>query len=93
MVDILSNGRLRLGVGMGNYAPEFELFGLEKKTQVSRFEECIDLLQQRLGRRGDRPSQQALSDQGNDQASPGLTGEFDRERCRSPVCAGRRGSG
>jgi alkanesulfonate monooxygenase SsuD/methylene tetrahydromethanopterin reductase-like flavin-dependent oxidoreductase (luciferase family) len=45
MVDILSNGRLRLGVGMGNYAPEFELFGLEKKTQVSRFEECIDLVQ------------------------------------------------
>ena len=45
MVDILSDGRLRLGVGMGNYAPEFELFGLEKRTQVSRFEECIELVQ------------------------------------------------
>ncbi len=45
MVDILSNGRLRLGVGMGNFAPEFELFGLNKKTQVSRFEECIEIVQ------------------------------------------------
>jgi alkanesulfonate monooxygenase SsuD/methylene tetrahydromethanopterin reductase-like flavin-dependent oxidoreductase (luciferase family) len=44
MVDILSNGRLRLGVGMGNFAPEFELYGLSKKTQVSRFEECIELV-------------------------------------------------
>ncbi len=45
MVDILSNGRLRLGVGMGNFAPEFELYGLNKKTQVSRFEECIEIVQ------------------------------------------------
>jgi alkanesulfonate monooxygenase SsuD/methylene tetrahydromethanopterin reductase-like flavin-dependent oxidoreductase (luciferase family) len=45
MVDILSNGRLRLGVGMANFEPEFELYGLDKKRQVSRFEESIDLLQ------------------------------------------------
>jgi alkanesulfonate monooxygenase SsuD/methylene tetrahydromethanopterin reductase-like flavin-dependent oxidoreductase (luciferase family) len=44
MVDILSNGRLRLGVGMANFEPEFELYGLDKKTQVSRFEECIDIV-------------------------------------------------
>jgi alkanesulfonate monooxygenase SsuD/methylene tetrahydromethanopterin reductase-like flavin-dependent oxidoreductase (luciferase family) len=44
MVDVLSGGRLRLGVGMANFEPEFELYGLEKKRQVSRFEECIDLL-------------------------------------------------
>jgi alkanesulfonate monooxygenase SsuD/methylene tetrahydromethanopterin reductase-like flavin-dependent oxidoreductase (luciferase family) len=44
MVDVLSNGRLRMGVGMANFEPEFELFGLNKKTQVSRFEECIDLV-------------------------------------------------
>ena len=44
MVDVLSNGRLRLGVGMANFEPEFELYGLNKKTQVSRFEECIDIV-------------------------------------------------
>jgi alkanesulfonate monooxygenase SsuD/methylene tetrahydromethanopterin reductase-like flavin-dependent oxidoreductase (luciferase family) len=45
MVDVISNGRLRLGVGMANFEPEFELYGLDKKTQVSRFEECIDIVQ------------------------------------------------
>lgn len=45
MIDILSNGRLRLGVGMANFEPEFDLYGLNKKTQVSRFEECIDIVQ------------------------------------------------
>jgi alkanesulfonate monooxygenase SsuD/methylene tetrahydromethanopterin reductase-like flavin-dependent oxidoreductase (luciferase family) len=44
MVDIISGGRLRLGVGMGNFEPEFALFGLDKRTQVSRFEECIDIV-------------------------------------------------
>lgn len=44
MIDVLSNGRLRLGVGMANFEPEFELYGLNKKTQVSRFEECIDIV-------------------------------------------------
>ncbi len=44
MVDILSNGRLRLGVGMANFEPEFDLYGLNKKTQVSRFEESIDIV-------------------------------------------------
>jgi alkanesulfonate monooxygenase SsuD/methylene tetrahydromethanopterin reductase-like flavin-dependent oxidoreductase (luciferase family) len=45
MVDIISNGRMRLGCGLGNFDPEFELFGMNKKTQVSRFEEAIDLVQ------------------------------------------------
>jgi alkanesulfonate monooxygenase SsuD/methylene tetrahydromethanopterin reductase-like flavin-dependent oxidoreductase (luciferase family) len=44
MVDIISNGRMRLGCGLGNFDPEFELFGMNKKTQVSRFEESIDLV-------------------------------------------------
>ena len=44
MVDILSNGRLRLGCGMGNFPAEFELYGLNPKTQVSRFEESIDIV-------------------------------------------------
>ena len=45
MVDVLSEGRLRLGVGMANFPTEFELYGLNPKTQVSRFEEAIDLVQ------------------------------------------------
>lgn len=45
MVDVISNGRLRLGIGMGNHGPEFELYGLDPKTQRSRFEECIELIQ------------------------------------------------
>lgn len=44
MVDIISNGRLRLGVGIGNFEPEFELYGLEKRRQASRFEESIDIV-------------------------------------------------
>lgn len=45
MVDVLSNGRLRLGVGMANFPQEFELFGLNPKTQKSRFEECLEIVQ------------------------------------------------
>src|SRR3954453_9499077 len=45
MVDVLSNGRLRLGVGMANFPQEFALFGLNPKTQMSRFEEAIDIVQ------------------------------------------------
>jgi alkanesulfonate monooxygenase SsuD/methylene tetrahydromethanopterin reductase-like flavin-dependent oxidoreductase (luciferase family) len=45
MVDVISNGRLRLGVSLANFEPEFDLYGLRKKTQVSRFEEGLDLLQ------------------------------------------------
>ena len=44
MVDVLSNGRLRLGVGMANFPQEFELFGLNPKKQKSRFEEAIDIV-------------------------------------------------
>jgi alkanesulfonate monooxygenase SsuD/methylene tetrahydromethanopterin reductase-like flavin-dependent oxidoreductase (luciferase family) len=45
VLDVLANGRLRLGCGMGNFPQEFDLFGLNPKTQVSRFEECIELVQ------------------------------------------------
>jgi len=44
MVDVISNGRMRLGCGLGNFDPEFALFGLDKGTQVSRFEEAIDIV-------------------------------------------------
>jgi alkanesulfonate monooxygenase SsuD/methylene tetrahydromethanopterin reductase-like flavin-dependent oxidoreductase (luciferase family) len=45
MVDVLSSGRLKLGVGMANFPAEFELYGLDSKKQVSRFEEAIELVQ------------------------------------------------
>ena len=45
LVDVISDGRLRMGVGLGNYEAEFALFGLENKQQVSRFEEGVDLVQ------------------------------------------------
>lgn len=44
MVDVISGGRMRMGVGLGNFEPEFELFGLDKRHQVSRFEEAVDLV-------------------------------------------------
>jgi len=46
IVDQISGGRLRLGVGLGNFEPEFELMGLEKKDQVGRFNEAIELVQE-----------------------------------------------
>jgi len=46
IVDQISGGRLRLGVGLGNFDPEFALMGLEKKDQVGRFTEGIELLQE-----------------------------------------------
>lgn len=45
MVDIISGGRMVLGCGIGNFEPEFELYGLHKKGQGKRFEEAIDLVQ------------------------------------------------
>jgi alkanesulfonate monooxygenase SsuD/methylene tetrahydromethanopterin reductase-like flavin-dependent oxidoreductase (luciferase family) len=44
IIDQIANGRLRLGVGLGNFEPEFELMGLEKKDQVGRFTEAIELV-------------------------------------------------
>ncbi len=45
VVDQMAGGRLRLGVGACNFAPEFELMGLKKKGQADRFDEAIELLQ------------------------------------------------
>ncbi len=45
MADILAGGRLRIGVGLGNFPQEFELFGIDAKTQLSRFEESIEIVQ------------------------------------------------
>jgi len=45
MVDVISQGRMILGCGIGNFEPEFALYGLEKKGQGKRFEEGLDLVQ------------------------------------------------
>jgi alkanesulfonate monooxygenase SsuD/methylene tetrahydromethanopterin reductase-like flavin-dependent oxidoreductase (luciferase family) len=44
MIDILSGGRMRLGCGLGNFPPEFDLYGYNPKTQVSRFEEALEIV-------------------------------------------------
>lgn len=43
-LDILSRGRLRLGVGIGWYQPEFEALNADFPTRGQRFEEQIDVL-------------------------------------------------
>lgn len=44
MIDVISGGRLILGCGLGNYAPEFELMGRSKSDQVALFEEGIRIM-------------------------------------------------
>jgi len=43
-LDIISNGRLILGVGMGYQAGDFEAFGIPPSQRVSRMEEGIDII-------------------------------------------------
>ncbi len=44
MVDVLSDGRLILGLGIGNFQPEFDLFGLPMEHQGALFDEVLGLL-------------------------------------------------
>ncbi len=44
MVDVISDGRMILGVGVGNYEPEFELFGRTGANQIPLFEESISIV-------------------------------------------------
>ena len=39
MVDIISKGRLILGLGMGYQRVDFDAFGIPMRERVSRFEE------------------------------------------------------
>ena len=51
-IDLISGGRLMLGVGMGYRDEEFEAFGQTRRERVGRTEEGIDVLR---GCWGDRP--------------------------------------
>lgn len=44
VVDVLSSGRLRLGVGLGYKLEEFEAFGVSRKARPSRMDEGIEVM-------------------------------------------------
>jgi alkanesulfonate monooxygenase SsuD/methylene tetrahydromethanopterin reductase-like flavin-dependent oxidoreductase (luciferase family) len=44
MVDLLSNGRLEMGIGRGYQSIEFESFGLDLSEARDRFDECLDMI-------------------------------------------------
>jgi alkanesulfonate monooxygenase SsuD/methylene tetrahydromethanopterin reductase-like flavin-dependent oxidoreductase (luciferase family) len=44
VVDQLSNGRLRLGVGLGYKIEEFETFGIPRKARKGRIEEGVEVI-------------------------------------------------
>jgi alkanesulfonate monooxygenase SsuD/methylene tetrahydromethanopterin reductase-like flavin-dependent oxidoreductase (luciferase family) len=44
VVDVLSNGRLRLGLGLGYKLEEFEAFGVNRRHRPSLLEEGIEIL-------------------------------------------------
>lgn len=44
MIDLMSRGRVILGVGVGYHPDYFRLFGYDYKHRVSRFEESLEIL-------------------------------------------------
>lgn len=47
-VDLLSGGRVDLGIGLGYRAEEFEGFGVPRRQRPSRFEESLSILRHAL---------------------------------------------
>ncbi len=48
VIDVLSNGRFIMGVGLGNRRDEFEAFGVPFEERASRFEEALTLIRRLL---------------------------------------------
>jgi len=48
MVDVFSKGRVWVGLGIGYQPLDFDVFNIPIKQRVSRFEECIEILQKSL---------------------------------------------
>ena len=44
MIDLMSKGRVILGVGLGYHPDYFRLFDAPYKQRFSRFEESLDIL-------------------------------------------------
>ena len=91
MVDVISEGRLKLGVGLGNFPSEFEFFGLNPKTQVSRFEESIEILQKLWAGETLDHSGKHFTVKGNLTRSH-RTPSYGWARCPSPASAAPRAS-
>ena len=52
IVDIISNGRLMLGMGLGYRKEEFDAFGIERRHRAGRMEEGLEVIR---GALGDKP--------------------------------------
>ena len=44
VVDVLSNGRFQLGLGLGYHVEEFSAFGIPRRERVSRMEEGLEII-------------------------------------------------
>jgi alkanesulfonate monooxygenase SsuD/methylene tetrahydromethanopterin reductase-like flavin-dependent oxidoreductase (luciferase family) len=49
VVDVLSNGRLRLGLGLGYKLEEFDAFGVNRKSRARLMDEGIDVIKAAWG--------------------------------------------
>lgn len=52
VLDLISNGRIILGVGLGYQEQDFSAFGVDRKQRVSRFEEGIQIVRGALAQNG-----------------------------------------
>jgi alkanesulfonate monooxygenase SsuD/methylene tetrahydromethanopterin reductase-like flavin-dependent oxidoreductase (luciferase family) len=44
MVDVVSNGRLEFGIGLGNTAVDFQVYGVPREESRERFEEAAEVV-------------------------------------------------